>query len=212
MQMDARKEDDSRTKMYARPFQFVLYIVGVVCVGCRPDRSGQAQTRPLPVKISLVQTALTPERFLGLDHGERRIGVALSDAMGLTAQPLLTLHRTQLRADMRSLARLARRHQVTEIVVGLPLHLSGDASPRSQAAREFATQLQAATHIPVHLWDERMSTAEAHRHLDAAGRAAGAGRRDVIDQVAAVLILQSYLDARQNARPAPNAPGGVESV
>ncbi len=176
------------------------------------DRTHRCQPLPLPVKISFVQEGSAAERFLGIDHGERRIGVALSDAMGLTAQPLLTLHRTQLRADMRSLARLARRHQVTEIVVGLPLHLSGDASPRSQAAREFATQLQAATHIPVHLWDERMSTAEAHRHLDAAGRAAGAGRRDVIDQVAAVLILQSYLDARQNARPAPNAPGGVESV
>ena len=159
-----------------------------------------------------MQEGSTAERFLGIDHGDRRIGVALSDELGLTAQPLLTLHRTQLRADLRSLARLARRHAVSGIVIGLPLHLSGDESPRAQAARTFAAQLQELTQLPVHLWDERMSTAEAHRHLDAAGRAAGASRRDVIDQVAAVLILQSFLDARQNLHTPQAAPGGVESV
>ena len=159
-----------------------------------------------------MQPARSPERFLGLDHGDRRIGVALSDELGLTAQPLLTLHRTQIRADLRSLARLARRYAVDAIVVGLPLHLSGDEGPRSVAAREFAAQLHDLTQLPVRLWDERMSTAEAHRHLDAAGHAAGASRRGVIDQVAAVLILQSFLDARQNASPPQTAPDGVESV
>ncbi len=139
-----------------------------------------------------------PARILGLDHGDRRIGVAISDEMGLTAQPLLTLHRTQRRQDMRSLARIARRHGCTAIVVGLPLHMSGDISPRALAAKEFAAALEENLKLPVILWDERLSTAEAHRHLDAAGRAAHT-RKEVIDQVAAVLILQSYLDAHRGA-------------
>ncbi len=139
-----------------------------------------------------------PARILGLDHGDRRIGVAISDELGITAQPLLTFHRTQRRNDMRSLARILRRHGCTAIVVGLPLHMSGDMSPRAQAATEFANELREDLQVPVVLWDERLSTAEAHRHLDASGRP-GNTRKEVIDQVAAVLILQSYLDARQSA-------------
>ncbi len=137
-------------------------------------------------------------RILGLDHGARRIGVAISDELGITAQPLLTLQHTSQRNDLRSLGRLMRRYGCVEIVVGWPIHLSGDSSPRAQAAEKFADALRAEFGLPVHLWDERMSTAEAHRHLDAVGRGMR-DRKDVIDQVAAVLILQSWLDARQNA-------------
>ena len=151
--------------------------------------------------------APSPSRILGLDHGERRIGVAISDELGVTAQPLLTFHRTQRRNDMRSLARILRRHGCTAIVVGLPLHMSGDASPRSQAATEFANALREDLKVPVVLWDERLSTAEAHRHLDASGRP-GHRRKEIIDQVAAVLILQSYLDAHCNAG-SPFAPSNV---
>ncbi|MGC9291805.1 MAG: Holliday junction resolvase RuvX [Acidobacteriaceae bacterium] len=141
-----------------------------------------------------------PPRLLGLDHGDRRIGVAISDEMGLTAQPLLTLYRTNRRNDLRSLARLVRRHGCSAIVVGLPLHLSGDVGPRALAAKEFASTLETELHLPVYLWDERLSTAQAHRLLDAAERPANT-RKQVIDQVAAVLILQSYLDAQHNLRP-----------
>ena len=145
-----------------------------------------------------------PARILGLDHGDRRIGVAISDELGLTAQPLLTFHRTQPRNDMRSLARILRRHGCSTIVVGLPLHMSGDMSPRGIAATEFANALREDLKVPVILWDERLSTAEAHRHLDASGRRADT-RKQVIDQVAAVLILQSYLDARRSAESRSNA-------
>ncbi|HVC90144.1 MAG TPA: Holliday junction resolvase RuvX [Acidobacteriaceae bacterium] len=138
-------------------------------------------------------------RILGLDHGARRIGVAISDELGLTAQPLLTIVHTNPRNDLRSLGRLLRRYTCVEIVLGWPIHLSGDRSPRAIAAERFADSLRAKFALPVHLWDERLSTAEAHRHLDAAGRGAR-DRKDVIDQVAAVLILQSWLDAHRRLR------------
>ena len=139
-------------------------------------------------------------RILGLDHGQRRIGVAISDELGLTAQPLLTILHTNQRNDLRSLGRLLRRYDCTAIVIGWPIHLSGDRSPRAQAVEKFADTLRAEFSLPVHLWDERMSTAEAHRHLDAAGRGVR-DRKDVIDQVAAMLILQSWLDGHRHQIP-----------
>jgi putative Holliday junction resolvase len=135
-------------------------------------------------------------RILGLDHGARRIGVAISDELGLTAQPLLTIVHTNPRNDLRSLGRLLRRYACSAIVIGWPIHLSGDRSPRALAAEKFADTLRDEFQLPVHLWDERLSTAEAHRHLDAVGRGPR-DRKDVIDQIAAVLILQSWLDAHR---------------
>lgn len=137
-------------------------------------------------------------RILGLDHGQRRIGIAISDELGITSQPLLTLAHTNQRNDVRSIGRLLRRYGCAGIVIGWPIHLSGDRGSRAQAAEKFADALRAEFGLPVHLWDERLSTAEAHRHLDAAGRGAR-DRKQIIDQVAAVLILQSWLDARKNA-------------
>ncbi len=137
-------------------------------------------------------------RILGLDHGARRIGVAISDELGLTAQPLLTIPHSNARNDLRSVGRLLRRYSCVGIVIGWPIHLSGDRSPRAIAAEKFADSLRKEFKLPVHLWDERMSTAEAHRHLDAVGRGAR-NRKDVIDQIAAVLILQSWLDYQRNA-------------
>jgi putative holliday junction resolvase len=134
-------------------------------------------------------------RVLGFDVGDRRIGVAISDPLGYTAQPLLTIHRTNRRADLKSVGRLLRRHAVEEAVVGNPLYMSGDVSPQAMKAQAFADQLRTEFGIAVHLWDERLTTTQAHRHLDEAGRAA-IGRKEIIDQVAAVLILQSFLDAR----------------
>jgi len=145
-------------------------------------------------------------RILGLDVGDRRIGLALSDELGYTAQPLFTLHRTKLRDDLKSIARVLRKHApITEAVVGNPLYMSGDQSPQAARAQAFADSLRTELNLTVHLWDERLTTTEAHRHLDALGHsrapnAEGVGRKNIIDQVAAVLILQAFLEARANAK------------
>lgn len=136
------------------------------------------------------------ERLLGLDIGDRRIGVAVSDELGLTAQPVLTLVRKNRKLDMKSLGRLLRKYGCAAIVAGNPLYMSGDLSPQAEKAQAFAQHLREEFGVPVHLWDERLTTTEAHRHLHAAGRP-GAEHRAVVDQVAAVLILQGFLDARR---------------
>ena len=145
------------------------------------------------------------QRILGFDVGERRIGLALSDELGYTAQPLFTLHRGKLKDDLKSVARVLRKHgPIAEAVVGNPLYMSGDVSPQALRAQEFAESLRTELGLTVHLWDERLTTAEAHRHLDALGHsrgpsAEGVGRKGIIDQVAAVLILQAFLEMRANA-------------
>lgn len=141
--------------------------------------------------------ALPPPRYLGLDVGSKRIGVAVSDELGLTAQPVLTLvRRRSAREDLRSLARLARRFSVVAIVVGNPLHLSGEPSPQAEKTKAFAAELGELTRLPIQLWDERLTTREAHQILYEAGHPRQDHRR-VVDQVAATLILQSFLDSRK---------------
>ena len=139
--------------------------------------------------------------------GTKRIGVAVSDELGLTAQPVLTLERKRNpRDDLRSLARLARRFGVAGIVVGHPLHLSGEPSARADKTEEFAADLGTLTGLSIHLWDERLTTHEAHRMLYEAGR-----RRQqhgkVVDQVAAVLILQSFLESREQGNEGTREEG-----
>jgi putative holliday junction resolvase len=142
-----------------------------------------------------------PPRYLALDVGAKRIGIAVSDELGLTAQPVLTLqvHRNP-RDDLRSIARLARRFAVAGIVVGNPLHLSGDLSPRALKTRQFAAELGELTGLPIHLWDERLTSREAHQILYEAGRPIQ-DHKEVIDQVAATLILQSFLDSLADSLP-----------
>jgi len=138
-----------------------------------------------------------PLRYLGLDVGNRRIGVAVSDELGITAQPVLTLQRRpSRREDLRSLARLSRRFGVVAIVVGNPLHISGDDSPQAIKTRTFAAELGELTGLPIHFCDERLTTREAHEILYEAGHRRQEHRR-VVDQVAATLILQSFLDERR---------------
>jgi len=137
--------------------------------------------------------------------GGRRIGVAVSDELGLTAQPVLTLERKRIggsisRDDLRSLARLARKFGVAGIVVGNPVHLSGDVSPQAARTQAFAAVLGELTGLPIHLWDERLTTREAHKILYESGHARQEHRR-VVDQVAATLILQSFLDEKAIPRP-----------
>jgi putative Holliday junction resolvase len=142
----------------------------------------------------------THSRFLGLDIGSRRIGVAVSDELGLTAHPVMTLERRSSRRpisrdDLRSLARLCRRFGVVGIVVGNPVHLSGESSLQAAKAQAFAAELGELTGLPIHLWDERLTTHEAHQILYEAGHVRQEHRK-VVDQVAAVLILQGFLENR----------------
>ena len=134
-------------------------------------------------------------RILGLDVGARRIGIAVSDPLGITAQGLPTLHRRNRRHDHSELRKMVREYEVSEIVVGNPLRMSGQTGVQAEKMAAFAEQIEQELSLPVHLWDERLSTAEAHRLLDETG-IRNARRKQVIDKMAAVLILQSFLDAR----------------
>lgn len=138
-------------------------------------------------------------RILGLDVGARRIGIAVSDPLGLTAQGLPTLHRRNRRYDQSELRKVVREYEVSEIVVGNPLRMSGQTGAQADKMAAFAEQIKQELSLPVHLWDERLSTAEAHRLLDETG-IRDARRKEVIDKMAAVLILQSFLDARAARR------------
>jgi putative Holliday junction resolvase len=136
-------------------------------------------------------------RFLGLDVGNRRIGVAVSDELGLTVQPVMTLERrNNPREDLRSLGRLARKFGVAGIVVGNPVHMSGEVSPQAAKIQKFASELGELVGLPIHLWDERLTSHEAHQILYEAGHRRQ-DHRKVVDQVAATLILQSFLDSRK---------------
>ena len=133
--------------------------------------------------------------MMGLDYGERRIGVALSDPLGLTAQPLATVERTgSLDADLATLAALAREHAVERIVLGLPLALDGARGERARTVEGFARRLERVSGLPVESWDERLTSVQAERALLEADLSRRR-RRQLIDRAAAVLILQSWLDA-----------------
>lgn len=148
--------------------------------------------------LFMAEPAQRIQRIMGLDVGDRRIGVAVSDELGLTAQPVMTLVRSNRRQDVKSLQRLIRKYNCSAIVVGNPVYMSGDQSPQAAKAQAFAQILREETGLTIELWDERLTTTEAHRHLHAAGRA-GNEHKMLVDQVAAVLILESYL-AAQNTR------------
>lgn len=151
--------------------------------------------------MSAIQENASQPRYLGLDVGNRRIGIAVSDELGLTAQPVLTLERKRNpRDDLRSIGRLARRFGIAGIVVGNPVRLSGEGSSQTARTQAFAAQLGELTGLPIHLWDERLTTHEAHQILYQAGHARQEHRR-VVDQVAATLILQSFLDHRTSRQP-----------
>ncbi|RYZ38040.1 MAG: Holliday junction resolvase RuvX [Myxococcaceae bacterium] len=135
-------------------------------------------------------------RTFGLDYGTKTIGVAVSDGLGLTAQTVTTVRRASLKADLAELSRLVKEHEVTRIVLGLPLNMNGSEGPRAEASRRFADVLGQSLGLPVELWDERLSTVAAQRTLLEAD-VSRAKRREVIDQLAAQFILQGWLDAHR---------------
>jgi putative Holliday junction resolvase len=136
-------------------------------------------------------------RILCLDMGQKRIGVALSDPLGITAQGLEVWTRRNRQADLHHLYQIAREHQVKQIVVGLPRHMDGRPGDAAAGILEFAGALGEALGVPVTPWDERLTTAAAERMLIQAD-VSRRRRRQVVDQVAAVLILQSYLDSQEH--------------
>lgn len=145
---------------------------------------------------------MRPGTRLGVDVGRARVGVATCDREGLLATPVATLARAD--ADERAFRLLVAEYAPIEIVVGLPLSLGGGDTPSTTDARDLATSLAGWVDIPVRLVDERLSTVSAQRALHAAGRRTK-GSRPVIDQVAAVIILQNALDHERSAGRPPGA-------
>jgi putative holliday junction resolvase len=133
-------------------------------------------------------------RVLALDLGKKRIGLALSDELGLTAQGLETLQRTNIREDLARLSRLAAEKNVTLILMGNPLHMSGREGRQTEYARDFGERLGAASGIPVKFWDERLTTVAAERVLRESGISIEK-RAKAVDRLAAVILLESYLDS-----------------
>lgn len=135
-------------------------------------------------------------RILGLDVGSRRIGIAVSDALGITAQGLDTLQRRNKRHDLAALELLIREYGVRQIVVGLPLRMSGAEGTQSAKMQVFAEELRKRFRLPVHLWDERLTSAEANRLLRET-EISIEKRAKAVDRMAAVLILQGWMEGRR---------------
>ena len=133
---------------------------------------------------------------MALDVGEKRIGVAMSDELGIAASPFGTIARSASeRADLREVARLVEEHSVSKVIVGIPIMLSGKEAIQAEKARSFARKLASRIKAPVEMWDERLTTVEAERALLEAG-GTRAKRKQAVDKVAAALILRGYLAAK----------------
>jgi len=145
-------------------------------------------------------------RFLGLDVGDKRIGIAVSDETALIASPRETLERSGNKKDIAHLLELARREEVSEILVGMPWKLDGSSGAQAEKVARFVEALRAATEIPIVIWDERLSTVGAERAMIEAN-VSREKRRGTVDRVAAALILQSYLDARRANEAAQGSAG-----
>jgi putative Holliday junction resolvase len=143
-----------------------------------------------------------PRTILGIDYGRRRIGLALSDELGLTARPLAVLLRTNRKNTLRSLREFSRRHNVGLIVVGHPLHLTGEAGEMADEVSRFAVRLNKELGVRVELMDERLTSWQASQTISAVGSSSRRGKP--LDDVAAAVLLQEYLD--RPADPAPLPP------
>jgi putative Holliday junction resolvase len=138
-------------------------------------------------------------RILGLDYGSRRIGVAICDELGMTAQGVATIARKNREADLGAIGDLVRRHGVEQIVIGYPLRLDGSEGIQCEKINRFIRRLEARLSLPVIRWDETLSTKEAEELLRQGG-VHWEKRREIVDRVAASIILQGYLDAQARGR------------
>jgi putative holliday junction resolvase len=153
--------------------------------------------RQVPSHQTAAPAARAP-RILGLDVGSKRIGLAISDPLGITAQGLETLHRLNKRFDFAQLEQVIREYRVAEIVIGLPLRMTGSEGTQAEKMQAFAEEISRRFRLPVHLWDERLTSAQANRLLRETDMSIKR-RGEVVDQMAAVLILQSWMDARSGS-------------
>ncbi|MGD1992891.1 MAG: Holliday junction resolvase RuvX [Anaerolineae bacterium] len=136
-------------------------------------------------------------RILALDVGERRIGVAVSDPMGIVARPVATVERASREEDFAAINALVDKHQAELVVVGLPLTLRGEVGPQAQTIKRYAEALEQELAVPMKLWDERYTTASAEDVLRRRKDAGRRGGKRGIDAVAAAFILQTYLDSAE---------------
>ena len=136
-------------------------------------------------------------RIMGLDVGDKTIGVAVSDLMGLTAQGVKTIKRVGKKKDIEALKEIIKERQVNKIVSGLPKNMNGTLGPQGEKVIKFCELLEEETGINIEYWDERLSTVAAERTL-IQGNVRRENRKGVIDMVAAVIILQGYLDRQRN--------------
>jgi putative Holliday junction resolvase len=141
-----------------------------------------------------------PPRILALDVGSRTIGLAISDELGVTAQGLPTYRRSNKRSDLDYLRRLIRQHGIQELVMGLPLRMSGMEGIQAEKMQIFAEELRHKFKLPVHLFDERLTSVEANRLLRETDMSIRR-RAEVVDRLAAVLILQAFLEFRKSSNP-----------
>lgn len=132
-------------------------------------------------------------RVMGIDYGDVRIGIALSDLLGITAQGYEVIDRRKVRDAVKRICEIAQAEEVERIVIGLPRNMNGTYGERAETSRVFAKEIESATQLPVELIDERLSTVSAQRIL-LEGDVSRAKRRKVVDKIAAAVILQSFLD------------------
>ena len=133
-------------------------------------------------------------KILGLDYGETRIGVAVSDVYGIVATPLETISEKNRQKQLEAVAKVAAENRVEKLVLGYPKRMDGTLGHRAEYTMAFAQDLSELTGLPFEMWDERFSSTEAHRILEEGG-VSGKKRKTKVDKIAAVLILQGYLDA-----------------
>ncbi len=141
-----------------------------------------------------------PRRILAVDYGRKRIGLALSDALGLTAQPLATLVRVNRQTDLRRLREACRTHGVTHIIVGHPVHMTGEAGEMANEAARFAVRIEKEIGIGVELVDERLTSWEAEQTI-AETKSSARRRRKPLDDVAAAILLRDYLERTRGQSP-----------
>ena len=136
-------------------------------------------------------------RIMGLDIGDKTIGVAVSDLMGLTAQGVTPIKRVGKKKDIEAIKQIIAEKQVNKIVSGLPKNMNGTVGPQGEKVQKFCELLKEETNLPIEFWDERLSTVAAERSL-IEGNVRRENRKKVIDMLAAVIILQGYLDLKRN--------------
>lgn len=159
--------------------------------------------------MSNIPDASVPGRILALDVGKKRIGLAVSDELGITAQGIPTLERTRIRDDLNRLREITDHWQVRLLLIGNPLHMKGTESRQGEYTKEFAGRLTEHLGLPAVFWDERLTSAEAERILRESGASLDE-RKKAVDRLAAVLLLESFLENRRIAAASREEGGPVE--